>query len=112
VRHWSFLIEQTFARLSTRQTGLWFGLTHAQPESVAQHHEYVKAGDWIPEDADDGLAAFLRVAGKLDGYLIGKPGVMLFNALSAWWARPLRRYGIALLVAGLTLLIIYLHHRH
>src|SRR5215469_4389925 len=32
-RHWMFMMDVTFARLTSRGTGLWFGLTHAKPES-------------------------------------------------------------------------------
>jgi hypothetical protein len=109
IKHWQFMMDVTFARLTTKKTGLILGLWHAKPESCAEHHAYVKSGEWVPEEADDGLARFFRRAGKLDGYLIGGPGYAFLLALAAWWARPLRRYGIALILAGLIVLIIYLH---
>jgi hypothetical protein len=111
VRHWIFMITQTLARLTTEKTGVIFGLWHAKPESCAEHHAYVSSGRWVPEAAQDAFAEFLRIAGKIDGWLIGKPLVVLGNSISGIGARPLRRF-LFLIIVGAPGVIAYIHLRH
>jgi hypothetical protein len=111
VKHWMFMITQTFARLTTDTTGVLYGLFHVKPESLAEHHQYVKSGRWVPETAQDRLAQFLRLAGKIDGWLIGKPMVAIGNAISGLGARAFRRIMFLIIVVP-PVIIAYLHLRH
>ena len=108
VSHWAGTAAEGAGQLWLNPGRVLHVLWHGKPESMAEHHAYVRSRAWVPRELSGKPAAVIAWAGIIYHLLIACPLKGAARIVDAAAERPLRLLMLAAFISVLALILLNL----